>query len=120
MTKDALAIITPCIGVVIAGIAIVSQAQPKALTEHECRVMADAALVARAHALSGIAQDRGMLALALIYEFPTDQLAKLASAINVAAYAPAERRNASDYGVGLYQSCVAHKGDLTPYLGASM
>jgi hypothetical protein len=124
MNRDTYAVIASWLGLFGAAVALLwangAGAQYQAATEQECRVFADAALVARSHQLSGIEQARALKALYLIYDLPNDRLRAVAVAINGAAYAGGETRSAPEFGVGLYQSCINHRGDLTPYLGRAM
>ena len=75
--------------------------------------------VARAMAQTGIGKDSASKAIALIYSMPDPQTKVTAGIVIDAAYAPAEQREVTPFGLSVYLACLVHRGNLSHLLGTS-
>lgn len=87
------------------------------LSQQGCALVADAAIVARSLALSGIQSAKAADIMKDIYD---EQLHPYLIEISDAAYSEAEKRPAKQFAQELLASCFRNSGDLNAFLGVRL
>lgn len=84
------------------------------LSEEGCMIFADAAVVARSLALSGVNENTALDAMRKIYD---EGLHPYLPDISNAAYVPLEKRDAKEFARALIHVCYSQGGKLEGFLG---
>lgn len=84
------------------------------LSQEGCLIFADAAVVARSLALSGVNENTALDAMRKIYD---EGLHPYLPDISNAAYVPVEKRDAKEFAQALIQVCYTQGGKLDSFLG---
>ena len=84
------------------------------LSQEGCMIVADAAIVARSLALSGVNEKTALFAMQQIYD---EGLHPYLAEISGAAYVPVEKREAKVFAQELIQVCYTNGGKLDRFLG---